>query len=347
LDLTFYTNTSKKSLSKDGTAEACKFQTSCMQNQTRITLQGSLLEIQKMLKQRFLSYIGTLHFYGADVLNVWVRDEGFTDQSYNDLLSDEMKIRINVLPVNDEPTIIATKDTIAYSKGQICHVDLILERHNEITGLWCASLSESAVPPLSGNDAFSFQDVDVADPAWGNITVNIKVQASNGGWLFFNTTTPRILFVQRTDEQDFAVLSMQGSIEQINGVMPYLRWDADLRFTGYAPLLITILDHENFGGQHCNDVTKGRVCRDLTFTCHSKSAIVPIPDLCIQLNGRSCMQWISAPNDPHVLFPNRQRMSARTVDVTIGAVAECVLPERLNSSEKCKACRLLPEGCNW
>jgi len=45
-------------------------QRDCMQNQTRITIEGALAEIQKLLRQRFLSYIGQRNYYGADVLQV-------------------------------------------------------------------------------------------------------------------------------------------------------------------------------------------------------------------------------------------------------------------------------------
>ena len=78
------------------------------------------------------------------------------------------------------------------------------------------------------------------------------------------------------------------------------------------------------------------------------------------LSDRTVYQWTAKQGKTKVLKTSvwtntvrnyirqkRQRMSARTVDVTLGAVAECVLPESLNSSEKCKTCRLLPEGCNW
>jgi hypothetical protein len=120
--------------------------------------------------------------------------------------------------------------------------------HN--SGLRCLSLSESAVPPDGDKtrEIIAFEDVDVRDRAWGNITVNIKIMAPNGGRLFFNVTNPRILFLQRTDEEDMSITTLQGSIDNINSVMPYLRWDADLSYTGYAPLLISIMDHQNSGG---------------------------------------------------------------------------------------------------
>ena len=60
--------------------------------------------------------------------------------------------------------------------------------------------------------------------------------------------------------------------------------------SGYAPLLISIMDHENSGGQHCHDTQNSRVCRDSTFTCPTvpcpRSKIVKVPDLCIDVSGR-------------------------------------------------------------
>jgi hypothetical protein len=51
-------------------------------------------------------------------------------------------------------------------------------------GLRCNSMAESGVPPGQAGkprEAILFEDVDVRDCPWGNITVSIKVQASNGG----------------------------------------------------------------------------------------------------------------------------------------------------------------------
>ena len=60
--------------------------------------------------------------------------------------------------------------------------------------------------------------------------------------------------------------------------------------SGYAPLLISIMDHENSGGQHCHDTLQSRSCRDSTFTCPMvpcpRSDIVKVPDLCIDISGR-------------------------------------------------------------
>ena len=135
LDLVFYTNTSSKMLSEGGTITPCEFQGECMRLQKSITIEGSLEEIQKMLQQRFLSYVGHKHYFGPDDLKVFASDQGFTDQSYNDVLSATVFIPIKILPVNDAPTITATRNGLKYSKGQICHVDYILEVRAEIRSL--------------------------------------------------------------------------------------------------------------------------------------------------------------------------------------------------------------------
>lgn len=134
LALEFFTNTSEKLLSEGGTVEPCPVQRDCMINQTRMTIEGSLVEIQKMLRQRFVSYIGQPNFYGLDEIKVWVSDQGFTDRSYNNALHDTVNIRVRILPVNDEPNITATQDVLKYAQGQVCRVDFILERRNEIPG---------------------------------------------------------------------------------------------------------------------------------------------------------------------------------------------------------------------
>jgi len=48
-----------------------------------------------------------------------------------------------------------------------------------------------------------------------------------------------------------------------------------------------------------------------------------------------CMQWLSKPNQPTVLFPNINRMTSRVLDLTVGAEAQCKLQEGINKSSRC------------
>jgi hypothetical protein len=53
-------NSSEKLLHEGGSVEPCRVQRDCMLNLTSVTVQASLLEIQKMLRYKFVSYIGQL-----------------------------------------------------------------------------------------------------------------------------------------------------------------------------------------------------------------------------------------------------------------------------------------------
>ena len=59
------------------------------------------------------------------------------------------------------------------------------------------------------------------------------------------------------------------------------------------------------------------------------------------------MEWLKLPNMPHKLWPNVNRLTDLTVDVSVGAEAECQLNEDVNETYKCVACQTHPDGCNW
>jgi hypothetical protein len=109
-------------------------------------------------------------------VQVWVSDQGFTDESYKDELTARAEIPVVIRPVNDRyiyiyiyiqkerererggggaeikattsflkfiyihvyrPEIKATTSVLKFAQAQYCHVDFILERRNDITGLGC------------------------------------------------------------------------------------------------------------------------------------------------------------------------------------------------------------------
>lgn len=51
--------------------------------------------------------------------------------------------------------------------------------------------------------------------------------------------------------------------------------------------------------------------------------VVAVPDLCVDVSTRKCMEWLAKPNQPHHTFPNRNRMTTMTVDLTVGAEKKC------------------------
>jgi hypothetical protein len=68
-------------------------------------------------------------------VQVWVSDQGFTDESYEKELTARVQIPVVIRPVNDRPEIKATASVLNFAQAQYCHVDFILERRNDIPGL--------------------------------------------------------------------------------------------------------------------------------------------------------------------------------------------------------------------
>jgi hypothetical protein len=58
------------------------------------------------------------------------------------------------------------------------------------------------------------------------------------------------------------------------------------------------------------------------------------------------MGWLSEPNRPHLLFPNRNRITTKTVDLTVGSEAECEIADSVNETDRCRECKA-NAGCNW
>mmetsp|Transcript_1394 Transcript_1394/g.3053 ORF Transcript_1394/g.3053 Transcript_1394/m.3053 type:complete len:3134 (-) Transcript_1394:67-9468(-) len=345
LSLTFYSNLTATPVSEGGAATPC-LQLSCMQNQSSIVVVGVLAEIQKIFSQRFLSYLGFPNYYGPDVLSVWVSDQGFTDQSFNDSLTASFLLPINVNPVNDPPTIQTPNEVLNYDMNQVCYVDFMLQ-YRDPQGLVCPQVSGSLIPDRAGAPPILFFDVDVRDVPQGNVTLTITIEAKQPGRIFFNQTLPRVSYLQFRNELDYTVLILKGKIDDINQQMLSMRFDAQTGFAGYAPLNVFISDNGNYGGEHCVEDTG--VCRDFTFTCPTTSCpstFTSVPDLCLLSSTRPCMQWLRTPNLPHFVYPNRARSSRSIIDLSVGAAASCQLNEAINESLRCVECAKLA-GCNW
>ena len=63
--------------------ETCPNQQACAINASLLLFQTTTDNLQTILRQKYLTYVGNENVYGFDQLNVWVADQGFTDEWYN------------------------------------------------------------------------------------------------------------------------------------------------------------------------------------------------------------------------------------------------------------------------
>jgi len=278
--LTFMTNTTVVDMKDGGLLEACKDQLKCMQNVTRLQIRTNIIDLQLGIEQNFLSYIGLPDYFGKDKLEVFVSDQGNTDECYNSTLTQEESVNIRVVAVNDPPVISGGIDQVLlYRKGQRCYVDFgeLGDASNpEGLSLGCKSAPEiSRLPALIGPDgqmnSIEVQDVDLLHTAYGNISIRLtlgddEVQHSKTGALLIS----QILqfsdnwFIEFRAEGLYALV-IEGKVREVNLLLKQLKYDADPTYQGYVPFVIQAFDRLNFGecsGKHICGAEKPEGCSD-------------------------------------------------------------------------------------
>ena len=231
----------------------CPDQLLCMQNRSYIIMVALLSQFQSALQQNFLSYMSNPNFYGEDSLRIWISDQGFTDQSYRNVRTASSAIRIVVLPVNDPPviTIPTTLAGIQYVTDMACRVDFMNPYSNSsfpatLDGLDCPYPASSALPP-STLVPISVADRDVDDVSYGNLSVNLQIQAANSGQLYIEANgkgeigaIADLTYYERTNEDGTTTLTLWGKMANINHVLRHIFFDCEGGFSGYAPISITV-----------------------------------------------------------------------------------------------------------
>jgi hypothetical protein len=254
LDIKFYYNTTDQRMAESyNNIALCQDQKACMQNRSNIIMRAYLSEFQNALKQRFLSYVANLHYYGPDSLHIWISDQGFTDQSYKDVRQASSVIPIFVLPVNDPPTISVPTSSagIQYVTDMPCYVNFMnpyinASDPNTLNGLRCPYPTSSAFPPRT-SPPISISDVDVDDVKYGNLTVNLQIQAANAGQIYVEAmglgevgAIADLTYYERFDEDGTTTLTLWGKMEKIDHVLRHVFFDCGGGFSGYAPISIRV-----------------------------------------------------------------------------------------------------------
>lgn len=162
-------------------------------------------------------------------------------------------IPIIVMPVNDPPVITTPPNSagIQYVTDMPCYVDFMnpfinASNPNSLDGLRCPYPSSSALPP-KGLPSISVADVDVDDVSYGNVTVNIQIQASKAGQIYVEATgdgevgaVAALTYYERFDEDGTTTLTLWGKLQTIVHVLRHIFFDCEGGFSGYAPISIRV-----------------------------------------------------------------------------------------------------------
>lgn len=228
-----------------------------MQNVSRIEIRTTISVLQKALEQMFLTYVPKPNYYGRDELNIYVNDQGYTDDCYNSSLGRRETLNIRVVGVNDPPVIRASNEVLLYGKGEKCFYDFQQFAINTPVGLsnGCAFIPNSTrVPPPIVGPSWAFDDVDMDDTPFGNMTLVLIVgqmvpaHTSAGTFIIKETLKfSRLWYEEYRNNDGLMQLVIQGSMAEINWLMDYLAYNADDNYQGYAPFKIIALDELNFG----------------------------------------------------------------------------------------------------
>ncbi len=304
---------------------ACPDQLQCMRNMSWIAILTTLQCFQDGVENLYLTYQGKPYFYGRDVISIWVSDQGFTDECYSDVLTATAVVDVRVVAINNAPIISSDFTVMSYDQGLRCYVDYMkFPRYEESEGLspTCTNSNESNVPPSNSGKPFHFSDIDMDATKYGNMTLLLTVGAlkfrhSYAGSFMLVQIIKRgdIWFEQFRNFDGLRVFSIQGKMEEINSLMPNLRFDADPNFAGYVPINIIANDMGNFGECDGNHV------------CGFKQ------DKCPDHNKAGSHN------------PATQGLTVLQIDVVIQAPKVCIVNGRTFRSD-CDTCNLIA-GCGW
>ena len=276
--ITFMTNLSVADIRAPKPAiEPCANQIECAKNQSKIWIRARLPKLQLAMRQGFLRYVGKQDWAGNDMLTAWVSDDGYTDIGLQAPLTDETKLPIGVVAINDDPSILfpggegckcdtsigkcacSSVPPLGYTKGVYCKNDWMKYGFSDPwplgRALECkeANLSSipniqpryAAYPALSNN--IIFDDVDMNETPFGNITVNIKIGRKNAGAFTINDIFSTVGLYQWVDMDEMLNLQVRGKMRDINALMERIFFDATDDYSGPAPFQIVAVDNNNFG----------------------------------------------------------------------------------------------------
>ena len=232
----------------------CPDQLGCMRNASWIALQTDLASFQQGIEQMFLSYQGRTHFFGKDVISIWVSDQGFTDSCYNDTLVATDELHIRVVAVNNPPVISYPTSVMQYQQGSACYADYMQFPLQKGLAITCENATQYTVPPHAASAGLQFSDPDMFATPYGNLSLvmTIGLQAPQHVYAgnFFLLTILKgadVWYEMFRNSIGLRTFFVQGTMPDLNELMHSLRYNADPEYTGYLPIQIMANDNYNYG----------------------------------------------------------------------------------------------------
>ena len=254
--LAFMTNISLVDFRYGGPVVVCTDQIICSQNVSRLMMRTPLLVLQSALEEGYLSYRGKPHFNGFDLLSVWVNDQGYTDECYNNSLTAIQTVDIRVVGINDPPQLIIPTVVLVYPSDLRCYVNFNEIKTND-QGLLesCRSdIGASSVPPSSANAQPLFvTDVDINEVPYGNMTLmltvglNFVTQSSAGTFFLPSILENSTAWYEQYYLGGLSTTVLYGKLEEIDHLLQSLVYDGDPNYIGYLPFVIFANDNFNYG----------------------------------------------------------------------------------------------------
>ena len=271
--LDFLTNLSTVDISDKGAYDLCPVQIDCMQNKSRIWIRSTISILQNALNWGYLTFTGIHYFVGTTELKIWISDDGYTDASYTKPLSASDSLKIQVIPVNNAPTVVAPTGTgctcspqdgicqcgqvppLQYASGYRCYnnwMDFAILNSNAIS---CPYPNISQIPNkkdsyqnfpgLSRNIVLN--DVDFAEDNSAYITFELVIGRKGVGEFFFNEILTTVEYFEWVENDELVHLRMNGELQNVNYQLTKLYLDVKSDYAGPAPIQVNVNDNKFAG----------------------------------------------------------------------------------------------------
>ena len=270
--LDFLTNLSNSDISR-GEYDLCPVQLTCMQNQSKIWIRSTISILQKALRWGYLTFVATNYFVGNVQLKIWISDDGYSDENLTNPLTATNFLTIQVIPVNNAPTVIAPTGTgcscstssgicqcgqippLQFSSGFRCYNNWMAFPVLEINAVSCPFPNISRIPnqrdsynnfpDLSRN--IQLNDVDFFEDTSAYITVELIIGRKGVGEFFLYETLTTVEYFQWTENDELVHLKMNGELRDINYQLTKLFLDIKPDYSGPAPIQVNVNDNKFAG----------------------------------------------------------------------------------------------------
>ena len=89
----------------------------CLFNVSHLWIRTTLDRLQFAIVNKYITYVSDLNYFGFDTLEIFVSDQGYTSDLYDTTKSVKRTITIDVVPINNIPTIMPPQESLKYQRG--------------------------------------------------------------------------------------------------------------------------------------------------------------------------------------------------------------------------------------